>query len=317
MQGRDHGAFGLLIIISAIWGGSFALIKIGLADFSPLQIVFLRTGIAGLVMIPVCLFVISEHRVRRIDLARICLLALIGYVLPFFLISWGELHIPSSLAAVIMATGPLVAFLVARLTGQEMMTPRKALGLLLGFLGVLLLIFTGTYDGAPSESAFAMGVAAVLIATFAYVGAGFLTKTLNHIPSTLLTAMTLIIASAASAIALSINDESLLNSASIRSWTAIIVLGVLCTAVAAMLRFILIRRSGYVFASYVGYLIPVFGILYGLIFLRETLEPVSWIAVALIAMGLLTFRTQVNAAVAGVRPNAEPGEGAKPCTKER
>ena len=138
MQGRDHGAFGLLIIISAIWGGSFALIKIGLADFSPLQIVFLRTGIAGLVMIPVCLFVISEHRVRRIDLARICLLALIGYVLPFFLISWGELHIPSSLAAVIMATGPLVAFLVARLTGQEMMTPSGLIGSKESGLGFLL-----------------------------------------------------------------------------------------------------------------------------------------------------------------------------------
>ena len=195
MKNASVSSLLLLGLIGAIWGGSFSLIKVALQELSPLQVVVLRTGFAAIAMLPLALVGFRHSEFRCLStIGRIILLSMIGYVTPFFLIAWGELFVPSNIAAVIMAAGPLIAFVVARATGVEQMSVAKAVGLLFGFSGIVILAWSGRELALVEAQRFGLGFIAVLLATLCYVGAGFLTKSLNQFPSTVLTCFTLGIA---------------------------------------------------------------------------------------------------------------------------
>ena len=287
----DFPAYLLLFALAAVWGGSFSLIKVALEGFSPLAIATFRTGIGALTIVPILVATRPDLSTLTADhIFRIVLMAVVGYLAPFFLISWAETHVASSTAAMLLATGPIAAFAIGRTLGLEELNRFKGLGIAMGLLGVALIYVEETRTVTSTSSL--LGVAAVLLATIFYVIGGFLARSLSEIPSPVLTAITLSTAFIAGAIAmfsLSAIDGASRSPPSASALAAILALGVLSTGGAFLLRFVLIKRSGYIFASTVGYLIPLFGIAFGHIFLGEHTGYLHLAATALVLVGVTLF----------------------------
>ena len=289
----DSTAYLFLFVLAAVWGGSFSLIKVALEEFSPLAIATFRTGIGALTIIPILAATKPDlSTLTRVHISKIVLMAVLGYLAPFFLISWAETHVASSTAAMLLATGPIAAFAIGWTIGIEDLNRFKGLGIALGLLGVALIYIeeTRTIDSTSSL----LGLAAVLLATIFYVIGGFLARSLSEISSPLLTTITLLTAFLAGAIIMSsisapVGPTPATPNAS--ALLAIVALGTVSTGGAFLLRFVLIKRAGYVFASTVGYLIPLFGLLFGHLFLDENIGHRHIVAISLVLLGVTLFRT--------------------------
>ena len=144
-SGRDYV---LLLLLSAMWGGSFLLIKLAVATLPPLWVASLRITVGGLALLLVL-------RLRGLVLprgravwARLAFMGIVGNLAPFALIGWGELQVASGLAAILMAMVPLMVMVIAHFrVPDEPLTPGKTLGVGLGILGVILLIGPSALSG--------------------------------------------------------------------------------------------------------------------------------------------------------------------------
>ncbi|HEV2075870.1 MAG TPA: DMT family transporter, partial [Thermoleophilaceae bacterium] len=168
----SRGSWLSLLFLGALWGASYLFIKIGLDDLSPAMIVFVRTGLAALVLVP-----FAARRGGLSGLSRIAgmvvLLGTIQVAAPFLLISAGEQEISSSLTGILISSTPLFTALLAVWVDQaERSSGPRALGLLAGFAGVALLI--GVDLGGSSNAL--LGGLAVVLAALGYAIGGFLVK---------------------------------------------------------------------------------------------------------------------------------------------
>ena len=154
----------LLIVLAAIWGGSFMFVGVAVKELPALLIVLARVSIAALVLIPVHFLIQGRlPRERRIWLA--CGgMAIMNNVIPFTLISWGQHHIASGLASVINATTPMFTAAFLALFGMDVIGPRKIIALLIGLVGVVVLQGGAFGDLGPQK----LGIVAVLIASSFY-----------------------------------------------------------------------------------------------------------------------------------------------------
>ena len=309
----DLAAYLLLLSLAVVWGGSFSLIKVALEGFSPLAIATFRTGIGALTIAPILVATKPDlSTLTAAHIFRIVLMAVVGYLAPFFLISWAETNVASSTAAMLMATGPIAAFAIGWVLGLEDLNRLKGLGVALGLLGVALIYVEETRATASTHSL--LGVAAVLLATMFYVIGGFIARSLSDVPSPVLTTITLstaFIAGAVTMFFLSPDDSALPPAPTAPSLAAILALGALSTGGAFLLRFVLIKRSGYIFASTVGYLIPLFGIAFGYLFLDENIGYRHIAATALVLVGIALFRIIPKSAVRHPTPSTPPPRGSE------
>ncbi|MDR7274469.1 DMT family transporter [Catenuloplanes atrovinosus] len=273
----NRRAWFLFLTVSLLWGMPYLLIKVAIEDLSPLAVVFGRLAIAALVLLPIAAArgVLTALRGRLLVITTISFVHIVG---PFLLITYGEVHISSSLTALLIAIEPAVVTLL--LLRTEPLSLGRAAGLGLGFAGVAVLVgadISGDRLGL-------IGAGMVLLATIGYAVATILVQRwAADVPPVALTAGTTTISS----LVLLPFALFALPVAPVRpvSWLALAGLGVLCTAVALLAFYGLIAEAGPSRAGLVTYVNPVVAVLLGVALLGEPIGVATVAGFALIASG--------------------------------
>jgi drug/metabolite transporter (DMT)-like permease len=231
----------LLLLLGAVWGSSFLLIKVAVATIPPITVATGRIGIGAIVL---ALMVAARGRAWPRDKRSWLLLLVMGTIgnaIPFSLINWGETHIDSGLTAILMSTVPLATIMLApAFVHDEPVTPGKLLGVAFGMAGVAVLIGPGALMGAHGEL---LGEIAVTGAALCYAVNGLVARQLPPMPVEVISAGTLLSASLVG-LPLSLAAERPWAAApSVLSLGALALLGVLNTAGGYLLLFRLVARS--------------------------------------------------------------------------
>ncbi len=281
----------LLLALSLLWGGSFIFVGVAVKELPVLVIVLARVAMAAAVLVPL-------HFVLQGPLPRdagswlsFFGVSLTNNVIPFTAYVYGQQFISAGLASVINATTPMFVAVIMAAAGVEVLTGRKVFGLILGFAGVFVLRGVGLAD-LSKES---IGILACLLAAVSYgFGALWAKKRLMGVPAITSATGQLLCSSLTLAVVASVFAEpSTLFAASATTWAALLGLAVLSTALAYLLFFKIITRSGPFAANLVTMLIPVSAIIMGLVFLNETVAANEIAGFVLIGLALLIIDGRV------------------------
>ena len=293
----------LLLLLAALWGGSFFLSKVAVAEVAPFTLVLFRVATAAIVLLAYLL--LSGRGIPGSAAAwrAFLIMGLINNVLPFSLLFWGQTMISGSLASILNATTPIFTVVIAHyLTGDEQITRGKVMGILLGFVGVAVMLgggLTGVVNNpviamvACLGAALSYGLAASYGRRFAAMGIGPARVAFGQLTASSLVMVPVVL----------LMDPPI----SIMQWSgttlsAVIVLGVVCTALAYILFFRILSSGGATNISLVTLLVPVSAILLGSAFLGERLSPLEFTGMGLIALALVT----IDGRVFSIFRNAKP-----------
>jgi len=274
----------LLFALSMIWGSSFMAIKIGIETIPPLTLTAGRIALAALLLWGVA-------RAQGLALPRggrmwlYCfLIGIMGNGLPFTLINWGEQRIDSGLAAILMAVMPLATVVMAHyFTDRDRMSPAKVAGVVIGFGGVVILVGPEALKGLGGDIWRQLAVAAGAVC---YSVAVILARNMPPAPLIARSAAVLIAASVVmTPLALAFDAPWTLKP-SFDGLMAATYLGLFPTALATIILFHLLRFRGASFIAPVNYLIPVFGILWGIVALGEEVSSRAAMALSVILVGM-------------------------------
>lgn len=286
--------FAELILLASIWGSSFLFMREATPEFGAVALVILRTSIAALCLLPL---LIMKKRLKMIKQywRELLFVGLINTAIPFCLFSYSTVLLGAGLAAILNATAPMFGALVAFLWLKERLSNVAVMGLFIGFIGVLVL------SNARSGVTFSLAVLPILgalSATCAYgIAACYIKQRLSGVNSLAIATGSQVYATLCLLpLALFTWPETLPSS---KAWWQVIVLGVVCTGLAYIMYFRLIEKLGASKAITVGYLVPVFGVLWGMLFLNENISPTMMIGGVLVLMGVslttgvIKFRTRL------------------------
>lgn len=282
--------YALLLALALIWGSSFLFIKLGVETIPPATLTAFRLGVAAAVMVVIARLAGQSLPHDKRIWALIAASALFGNALPFTLITWGEETIDSGLAAILMAVMPLSTVLLAHVfTRDEPLTLRKSVGVLLGFIGLVILIGPDKLLHLGDDTVRQLAVAA---AAFCYGINALVTKHLLDLPRRALVGGVLL-ASTIMIVPVSLFIESPWHmQPSTVSIAAVILLGIVHTAVTTLMMFALIRRQGASFFSQLNFLVPPFGVLWGAVILAERPPANAYVALGTILLGIACAREQ-------------------------
>lgn len=270
------------VLLAAIWGGSFLLMKLGAAEFGPFATALMRVVLASLFLLPLLVWRGQLAALRK-HLKPILLVGALNSGIPFVLFGFSVLHISTGLNSILNATTPLWGAVVAWVWLRDKPTPLRILGLVIGFAGVAALAWDKATFKAGAASP-GMAVLACLAATLCYgIAASFTKKYLTGVPP--LASATGSQMGATLLLVLPAATQLPAQAPSATAWLAIVLLAFFCTAVAYVLYFRLIARAGPARAVAVTFLIPVFGVAYGGLFLSEAVTPTMVIFGAVIVLG--------------------------------
>lgn len=275
----------MLVTLSVLWGGPFFFVGVAVKDFPPLTIVTLRVGIAAIALWTI-VFAMGLRPPKNARVwAAFLGMGLLNNAIPFGLIVWGQTQIASGLASILNATTPLFTVIVAgMLLPDERATPLKLLGVVVGFIGVVVMIGTPVMGEGDST----LAQVAIMVAALSYAFAGVYGRRFKKmLISPFVTAAGQVTASALVMAPIALITDGPLNIAepSAGGWASIVGLAVLSTAVAYVLYFKLLGSAGATNLLLVTLLIPVSAIFLGSLFLNETLRAVHFVGMALIALG--------------------------------
>ena len=265
----------LLMLLSAIWGGAFTLNKFALEAYSPEILVTARLFIASIILIGFVLIIFKKIDIEFSNWRYYLFMSIVGIVAPFLLISHGQIGIDSSLAGILMSTMPISTLILSHFfLVDEHMTKKKLLGFLVAFTGIIILIMPEKHilennfiDGIYSEL---MVIGGAILYSFAAVyGKRFrITNPLNASTGVILYSTVIM------GIYIMLNFDLAPGSyGNYEHIAAVVILGVFCTAIATIIYFQILQSSGATFISIMNYLIPIWAILFGVIFFGED---VSW-----------------------------------------
>lgn len=287
-----------LLLLGVIWGASFLFMRIAAPEFGALALVEIRVATAAVFLVAVLAW-----RRGMNDLPGAALpLAVVGIfssALPFVLFAYATLSVTAGTAALLNGSAPLFGALVAYAWLRDKLTLPRVVGLAAGFGGILLLAWDKIGVGGTSV----LAVLAGLGASFSYgFAVNFTKKKLGRV-SPLVTATGSQIAAALLLLPLAAANWPSVNP-SLKSWLSVIVLGMVGTGIANAVYFRLLARIGPARAITVTYLVPVFGMLWGLLFLHEAVTASMLAACAVILLGT-ALATSGTAAAARPAARAE------------
>ncbi|WP_409997745.1 DMT family transporter [Bradyrhizobium sp. SZCCHNRI3043] len=298
MDTRDWSLLGLL---SLLWSGSFIFNGLALKELPPLTLVLLRIVLAAAILLPLL-------RLRGLGFPKgfagwrpFFAVALFNNVVPFCLIVIGQTFITSGLAAVLNATTPLFTIVVMAAAGEERLSARRAAGLVVGFVGVVILRGGPGLDGSGGGYGFLFGLGASL----SYgIAALLVRRHLAHSPP-LATATFQLSASSVMmlAIAAVVDQPWRLPIPGLQTWLAVIGLAVLSTAFAYIVFFQILRRSGATNVTLVTLLIPLTTILLGSLVLGESISLREIGGALVIGSALLVIDGRIFSVI---RPSSRP-----------
>lgn len=277
--------WGLLVLLSAIWGGSFFFAAVALAELPPFAVLAGRVGIAALAL-HLLLRLLGIGFPADLKLWRDFLgMGFLNNLVPFSLILWGQTQIASGLASILNATTPLFGVIVAHLlTRDEKLSRGKFAGASVGFLGVAAMIGP---DALAGIGAAVWPQLAVLAAALSYAIAGVFGRRFKAHPP-LLVATGQVSASSLMVIplALIVDRPWALDLPSPAAWGAVIGIALLCTALAYVIFFRILATAGATNLLLVTFLIPVSALILGIAFLSEVILPRHFLGMAAIGLGL-------------------------------
>ncbi len=284
--------WGLLILLSLIWGGSFFFAKAALAELGPFSIVLGRVAIGALALLSIARLM-GQVMPRDPDLWRdFAIMGVLNNVIPFSLIFWGQQEIASGLAATLNATTPFFAIAVGKILNPEArVRPSQISGNALGIIGVAALIGIDAFRNLGQVMA---GQIAVLTAALSYGFAGHFGRRFRALPPIVpATGQVTCSAIIMLPIALVIETPWRGEMPGAITWAYLAGLGVLCTAAAYLIFFRLLASAGAVNLLLVTILIPPSAIVLGFLFLGERLQAGDFVGLGLIAAGLLVIDGRV------------------------
>ncbi|MFN3860042.1 MAG: DMT family transporter [Roseateles sp.] len=277
---------GELVLLAALWGASFLFMRLGAHEFGPVALAFVRVALASLLLIPL-LALRGGLGALRTHWRGLLLVGALNSAIPFALFSFAALSITAGLSSIVNATTPLWTAVVAFVWLRQGLTRLRVLGLLIGFAGVAFLAWDKASFKPGADHSGLWALLACLGATLCYgLAANATRRWLSGVPP--LAVATGSQASAALLLALPAAGLWPAQSPGGLAWASALGLAVLCTAVAYVLYFRLMSRVGPTNAVSVTFLIPLFAILWGWLFLSEpvTVQMVAGGAIVLVGIAL-------------------------------
>lgn len=277
--------WGLLILLSLLWGGSFFFAEIALRELPPFTVVLGRVAIAAMVLH--ILVVVSGLRMPgSLSLwGAFLVMGTVNNLIPFSLIVWGQTEITSGLASILNATTPLFAVVVAHiLTADEKLTANRLAGVVIGFAGTILMIGPAALSGLGAE---ALAQFAILLAALTYSFASLYGRRFKGLPPTIVacgqvTCSTLLLIP----LVLVVDQPLSLDVPGPATILALLGIGVFSTAFAYILYFKILALAGATNLMLVTFLIPISALLLGTLFLNEVITTAQLIGMTLIGAGL-------------------------------
>ncbi len=277
----------LLFLLATLWGPSFLFIKVAVAEIPPLTMVTVRVGLAALL-----LYLFLRFRGGRLPglgglWLHFAALGLLAHAIPFTLISWGEIYVDSAVAAILNGTTPLFTILIAHYAlAEERMSWSKVGGMLLGFQGLLFLVWPTIASGFQASTG---GILAVTLASFSYgLAMVYARKFLRTLPSLVAPTTQLILATIYMIpLALYFEHPFSLSWPSLPAVGSLVALAVIGTALAFVVYYRIIEVAGATYLSMVTYLLPVFGVILGVLILNEQLTWNAYVGCGLILSGVV------------------------------
>lgn len=253
------------LLLAAVWGSSFLFMRMGAFEFGTWPTAGLRVIFAALALLPLLLWRCDLGQVRR-KAGALLLVGLLNTAVPFALYCYALQHISTGLTSILNASSPLFGALVAWVWLRERPSAWRVLGLLLGFLGIVLLSWHKVSIGGDKT---ALSVLACLGATLCYgIAASMTRKHLAGVPALTITSASL--AGAALALVPATVWYWPAQTPALSAWAAVLALGLFCTAWAYVLYYRLIAEAGPSKALTVTFIVPLFALLYGALLLNET-----------------------------------------------
>ncbi len=279
--------WGLLILLCLVWGGSYFYIGVAVKALPPFTIVAFRVAVgAALLYLVVRLY--GQRMPRdRATWGAFFVMGLTNNVIPFSLIAWAQGHVPSGFAAILNATTPIFAVILANvMTVDEKMTPGRLAGVVIGFLGVAVMIGPDAFAGVTTDllADLALLVASVFYAFSPIYGRRFARQGLTPMVAATgqFTAASVMIVP----IALVFDAPWTLPMPGLPVWGALLGLAAVSTAFAYIIYYRILATAGAVNLMLVTFLVPVSAIILGALFLHERLAPIHFLGMAVIGLGL-------------------------------
>jgi drug/metabolite transporter (DMT)-like permease len=307
---RTTADWGIALALSLVWGTAFLLTRIALGSLPPATLVALRLVVAAAILSTGLRITGRRFPSSPRVWLHFLLMGLMGNGLPFFLVTWGQQRIASGLAGILMAVIPLATLVLAHfLVDGDRMTPAKALGFVLGFAGVVVLIGPDAVRELGGSRTDVASQLAVLAGAFCWAANAILARRLPPMDATVAAAGTLVTGSAIMVPVALMWETPWRAGVTPGALAAALWLGVVCTALADTLYFRLIATAGPTFFALINYLIPVVAAVAGVVVLGEVLPPSALAALALILAGLAFGQRPGTAAPE--RPALAPDRGAR------
>jgi drug/metabolite transporter (DMT)-like permease len=306
----DARDWSLLALLSVLWGGSFFFNGVVLKELPPLTVVLLRVTLAAIILLPLLWVYRIRFPAALSGWKPFFTIALLNNVLPFSLIVVGQTYIPSGLASILNATTPLFTVLVMAAAGDEKLHMRRVAGVVTGLIGVIILHGQDLHGQEPGfHSGEGIGILLCLAAAFSYgCSALYARRKLSDSPPLATATFQMLASSLMMAPIASVFERPWqLPMPGAATWLAMIGLAALSTALAYIVFFQILRRSGSTNVMLVTLLIPVTAILLGYLVLGESISLREIIGALVIGSALLLIDGRVLTLVPGLSiPKASP-----------
>ena len=275
------------MILSAVWGGAFTLNKLALNFYNPEFIVFARLIIGTLILFLLLMLIYRRITISLKDWQYYLFMSTVGIVAPFILIVYGQQQIDSSLAGILMATMPISTIILSHFfLHDEKLTRRKFTGFVIAFIGITILVIQdfsnlkiNILSNISSELMVMSG--AILYSCSAVYG-----KRFKHTDPLSASTGTIFFSAIMMFIYLLIFVPTEISNIDLRNSASLVLLGVFCTAIATIIYFQILQTSGASFISIMNYLIPIWAILFGVIFFQEEIFMNYIVGLILVILGI-------------------------------
>ena len=298
----------LLFLLSVLWGGSFFFVAVAVREVPPLTVVGLRTGIAALTLGAVLWIRGETWPFAQDTVTAFFVMGFLNNLVPFSLLFWAQTMIPSGLASILNATTPIFSIIVAHfLLADERMARNRAIGILSGFLGVVVLLGGGVQNGPGIALS---GMLACLAAALSYGFAGVYGRRFRAMNlSAIQVAFGQLVATTLMMVPIvSLADRPwALCAPGLPVIASVLALAIVSTVLAYVIFFRVLASAGAVNVTLVTLLVPVSAILLGRFILGEDLALRHYAGMGLIGIGLLAIDGRIGERLRGSSGAGKPG----------
>lgn len=287
LNAPSHSNWVLLFFLSFVWGGAFMAMSVALDGYGPFTVAAGRISIGALALLSIVAVKRPGDLLIRDPKTLLFMLMLgtMNFAMPFSLLAWGLQHVPSAFAGVAMGSSPIFVLVLAYLfIPDEQIGPRRIIGVILGFVGLMVLILPGIATDGTEGGSIAARVACV-VASLCYSIGAILIRRAPPIPPLVFTAG-MLTAGSVILTPLALLLEGVPAITAERATWAMLYAGLIPTGLAFLLRVVLIQSAGPIFMSLVAYIVPIWAVVLGVILLNETLTISTYIGAAIILSGV-------------------------------